>query len=144
VGAYWDGGITDYHLHLDYASAHSGARQEFSAAMVDAHASPNLVLYPHFQRSVVPGWLDKGLHWRHRATSFLDTTVLLVPKPDWVKTLPNGKLPDRADFTHYGNDLAGRVKAWRGAIAASQQLADEFQSWLESCCRAGDVALQRL
>jgi hypothetical protein len=23
-GAYWDGGITDYHLHLDYLSAADG------------------------------------------------------------------------------------------------------------------------
>ena len=50
--------------------------------------------------------------------------------PQWVKTLPNGKLPDRNDFTHYGQDLAGRVKAWSAATAASAQLADEFEAWL--------------
>lgn len=41
----------------------------------------------------MPGWLDKSLKWRHRATHYLDTMVLLEPKPEWVKTLPNGKLP---------------------------------------------------
>ena len=60
----------------------------------------------------------------------LDTVVLLAPNPQWVKTLPNGKLPDRNDFTHYGQDLAGRVKAWSAATAASAQLADEFEAWL--------------
>ena len=90
-----------------------------------------MVLYPHFQRAVVPGWLDKGLKWRHKATHFLDTMVLLAPNPEWVKTLPNGKLPDRTDFTHYGNDLAGRVKAWNGACSASQQMVDEFAQWLD-------------
>jgi hypothetical protein len=145
VGAYWDGGITDYHLHLDYARASNPPHQDSSDVLKEADgASPRLVLYPHFQRAVVPGWLDKGLRWRHRATAFLDTTVLLVPQPDWVKTLPNGKLPDRRDFTHYGSDLAGRVKAWRGAIAASQQLADEFHTWLDSCHRVGGAELQRL
>jgi hypothetical protein len=109
-GAYWDGGITDYHLHLNYSSG--------------------LVLYPHFQQSVVPGWLDKSLKWRHRPTHCLDQMVLLAPNPDWVKTLPNGKLPDRNDFTHYGNDLAGRVKAWRTAVKMSQQMAHEFSQWL--------------
>jgi hypothetical protein len=40
-GAYWDGGITDYHLHLDYASAPHDTN--------DATDAPRLVLYPHFQ-----------------------------------------------------------------------------------------------
>jgi hypothetical protein len=74
TGAYWDGGITDYHLHLNYKG---------------------LVLYPHFQQAVVPGWLDKALKWRHKSTPFLDNTIVLAPNPEWVKTLPNGKLPDR-------------------------------------------------
>ncbi|MCF8208489.1 MAG: patatin-like phospholipase family protein [Rhodoferax sp.] len=114
-GAYWDGGITDYHLHLNYS----------------ATTAQGIVLYPHFQKSVVPGWLDKQLKWRHRATHHLDRMLLLAPNPEWVKTLPNAKLPDRTDFVHYGNDLAGRVKAWSTATAASTQLVDEFARWLE-------------
>jgi hypothetical protein len=47
-----------------------------------------------------------------------------------VASLPNAKLPDRTDFTHYGNDLGARVKAWSGATAASALLADEFAEWL--------------
>ncbi|MDO9197359.1 MAG: phospholipase, partial [Rhodoferax sp.] len=68
--------------------------------------------------------------WRHKSTGYLDSMVLLAPDPDWVRTLPNGKLPDRNDFTHYGQDLAGRVKAWTAATSASDQLADEFEAWL--------------
>jgi hypothetical protein len=30
----------------------------------------------------------------------------------------------------YGTDLAGRMKAWRTAVAASAQLVDELQEWL--------------
>jgi len=41
------------------------------------------------------------------------------------------KLPDRTDFTGYGNDLAARVKAWNAATSAAQQLADEFGEWVE-------------
>lgn len=110
AGAYWDGGVTDYHLHLNYSG---------------------LVLYPHFQRSVVPGWLDKHLPWRHRSSPFLDNMVVLAPSPDWVKTLPLGKLPDRNDFIFYGADLSARVRAWSQATAAAQQLADEFAAWVE-------------
>lgn len=130
-GAYWDGGMTDYHLHLNYPAAPAATQSVAgSDGSMVAEGQKGLVLYPHFQKSVVPGWLDKHLTWRHRATPFLDTTVLLAPNPDWVKTLPNSKLPDRADFTHYGPDLGGRVKAWRGATAASAQLVDEFEAWL--------------
>ena len=108
-GAYWDGGITDYHLHLDYAAMDDG-----------------LVLYPHFQRHVVPGWLDKAWKRRHRASALLDNVVVLAPAPAWVATLPGGKLPDRADFKAFGDDLPGRMAAWRRAVAESQRLADEF------------------
>jgi hypothetical protein len=137
-GAYWDGGITDYHMHFDYPGAQN-ARNNIAARAYSTEATGQkgaknesaIVLYPHFQKQVVPGWLDKSLKWRHGATPFLDTMLLLAPNPDWVKTLPNGKIPDRTDFTHYGQDLAGRVKAWKAATSASQQLADEFAQWLE-------------
>ena len=115
LGAYWDGGITDYHLHLNYQTTSD---------------SP-IVLYPHFQKAVVPGWFDKVLKWRHTATPFLDNMLVLAPNPEWVTSLPNGKLPDRTDFVTYGNDLSARVKVWNSAVSASQQLADEFAQWLE-------------
>jgi hypothetical protein len=117
AGAYWDGGITDYHLHLNWTASAKGPQAA-------------IVLYPHFQKSVVPGWLDKALKWRHGTTSFLDNTLVLAPNPEWVKSLPNGKLPDRQDFRVYDRDLAGRVKVWHAAAKASGQLADEFAHWL--------------
>ncbi len=82
------------------------------------------MLYPHFQRQVVPGWLDKALKHRHRATGFLDNVVLLCPSPEWIAQLPGGKLPDRNDFIQL--DADERRRRWRVAVAQSQQLADEF------------------
>jgi hypothetical protein len=114
-GAYWDGGITDYHLHLDY----------------DRQGQGGLVLYPHFQKEVVPGWLDKGLKWRHKATHFLDNTIVLAPDAEWIRKLPNAKLPDRTDFPRYGTDLKARIAAWSTAASAAAQLADEFLEWIE-------------
>ena len=136
-GAYWDGGITDYHLHLNYNASDLNAEAAVTSTAGDSLVTQikpvggKLVLYPHFQKAVVPGWLDKSLKWRHKSTHFLDSMVLLAPNPEWIKTLPNGKLPDRTDFTRYGNDLAGRVKAWTTAVSASQQMADEFAAWLD-------------
>lgn len=118
AGAYWDGGITDYHLHLHYS------------AMV----GDGLVLYPHFQRQVIPGWLDKALRHRHRPSAFLDNVVLLTPHPDWVKTLPNGKLPDRNDFKFYGDDVGARARDWLRAVSEAQRLRDEFAA---ACQRPG-------
>ncbi len=109
AGTYFDGGIVDYHLHLPYA------------AMADG-----LVLYPHFSAQVVPGWLDKAWKHRHRASPALDNMVLLSPRPEWVRSLPGGKLPDRSDFKRFGDDHASRQRLWRGALAESQRLADEF------------------
>jgi hypothetical protein len=62
-GAYWDGGITDYHLHLNYQTTNT---------------SP-IVLYPHFQKAVVPGWLDKALKWRHATTSIFRPYGVVSP-----------------------------------------------------------------
>ncbi|MDN3922903.1 patatin-like phospholipase family protein [Roseateles violae] len=124
AGAYWDGGITDYHLHLDYASM----------------IGDGLVLYPHFQRQVIPGWLDKALKGRHGSTAFLDNVVLLAPNPDWVRTLPRGKLPDREDFKHYGEDTQARAAAWQRAIAESERLRDEFAT----ACERSSIAAEPL
>jgi hypothetical protein len=120
-GAYWDGGITDYHLHLNYGNA------------------DGVVLYPHFQKAVVPGWLDKGLKWRHKPTRFLERMVVLAPDPEWVRKLPKGKLPDRNDFLRYGNDQAGRIEAWGIAAQEARRLADELAEWLHRGSPVADV-----
>jgi hypothetical protein len=56
---------------------------------------------------------------------------VLAPDGEWVKSLPNAKLPDRTDFPRYGTDLKARMAAWTTAATASAQLADEFAQWLE-------------
>jgi hypothetical protein len=114
AGAYWDGGITDYHLHLPYASMPEG-----------------LVLYPHFQSTVVPGWLDKALKHRHRATAWLDNLVLLSPSPEWVASLPGGKIPDRGDFKRLAADESERMRRWSRVVQESQRLAHEMAEHLQ-------------
>ncbi|MEO7246061.1 MAG: patatin-like phospholipase family protein [Rubrivivax sp.] len=111
-GTYWDGGLTDYHLHLDYAAAAAGG----------------IVLYPHFQPRVVPGWLDKPFGGRHRASARLDNVVVLAPHPDWIARLPGGKLPDRSDFQRYRAAPVAREGIWRRALAESERLADAFDA----------------
>jgi hypothetical protein len=120
-GLYWDGGLTDYHLHWPWSQIDDG-----------------LVLYPHFQRAVVPGWFDKPWASRSRPGPGLDNLVLLHPHPDWVARLPGGQLPDRRDFRRFGADVAARQRGWREALAASQALAEAFA---QLCTRSSLDAL---
>src|SRR6201989_847894 len=114
-GPHWDGGITDYHRHLDYAA-------------LAGDDGTGLVLYPHFQKTLVPGWLDKALRHRHRASARLANVVLLSPSPEWVATLPGGKIPDRSDFKAFGDDHDAREDVWRRATEESVRLAEEFEA----------------
>jgi len=113
-GHYWDGALVDYHLLLPYPSG-------------------RIVLYPHFNDYVTPGWLDKHLPWRRaaRGHAWLDDVLLVAPSPRFIATLPNGKLPDRRDFYRYGLDHAGREAAWDRAIAECGRFADAVMRWLE-------------
>ena len=123
-GTYWDGGITDYHLHLNYAAMSEG-----------------LVLYPHFQTRIVPGWLDKAWHKRHRPSRHLDNLVVLAPHPAFVERLPNAKLPDRQDFRDLRDDDVGRERIWRVALAESTRMAEDFARVVE---RGGPIDAQPL
>jgi len=113
-GDYWDGGLIDYHLLLPYSEL------------------GGVVLYPHFVPWVTPGWLDKSLRWRARPRdhAWLANVVLIAPSAAMLQRLPNGKLPDRSDFYHYGVDHAARIAAWERAIAESERFAAAALAWL--------------
>lgn len=117
-GAYWDGGIIDYHLALPYARLAS-----------------DIVLYPHFTEHIVPGWLDKGLPWRRAARGanrgWLDNVVIVAPTREFLRTLPLGKLPDRKDFKHYGLNHDERIRKWKCAMSEGQRLRDELAAFTE-------------
>jgi predicted acylesterase/phospholipase RssA len=120
-GNYWDGALVDYHLQLPYQRlTRSGARRR-------------LVLYPHFNDYVTPGWLDKHLPWRRKARShpWLDDVLLAAPSKAFLATLPNGKLPDRKDFYRYGQDHAGRIRDWELAICECERFAEALLTWLQ-------------
>lgn len=118
-GVYWDGGVLDYHLDLDFG------------------AGAGLVLYPHFYAHVVPGWFDKSLRWRvARGTNFR-RALLIAPSDAFVASLPGGKIPDRADF--YAFPEAERIRRWEATLDASARLGDELRE-LVTTGRIADVA----
>ena len=139
-GWYWDGGLIDYHLYYPY------------------HQLDGLVLYPHFIDSLIPGWLDKFVPWRKQGTAsrsgsggnsggsgnsggnaWLSNMILISPSREFLRTLPNGKLPDRNDFYRYGLDHARRITDWKRAVAECGRFAEQAAAWLQ----APDLSIAR-
>jgi len=116
-GTYRDGGIADYHFGSE----------------IDP--SEGLALYPHFYSHLVPGFFDKALTWRR--TRGLCRTVILAPSPEFVASLPFGKIPDRKDFVHIPE--AERIPAWNVVLQRSCELGEEFGELVASG-RIGEVA----
>ncbi|MBT1443963.1 alpha/beta hydrolase [Shewanella sp. JM162201] len=110
AGHFYDGGITDY--HFDFA--------------LDGYEG--LTLYPHFGADIRPGWFDKSLPWRSAGTNYHNALVL-APTPEYIASLPYGKIPDREDFKNL--DTANRQAFWHKAIAESERLADELHELLQ-------------
>lgn len=107
-GQYWDGGIIDYHFDLDQ------------------YHGEGLILYPHFRADLTPGWFDKFLPWRKAAISEIDKLVLLCPSEALVAELPQGKIPDRRDFTRMHHE--DRVNYWLTCVERNKALAEEFHA----------------
>ena len=125
-GWYWDGGLIDYHLFYPYEKL------------------DGLVLYPHFIDAIVPGWLDKFAPWRKqgrggRGSAWLSNMILMSPSREFLRTLPNGKLPDRNDFYRYGLEHARRIADWKRAVAECGRFAEQAAAWLQK----PDLAIAR-
>lgn len=113
-GAHIDGGMIDYHMDLPLRDAET----------------PGILFIPHYEQRVVPGWFDKGL--KRRSAQHTERMLVLSPSPERVARLPGSKIPCRKDFTHYQQRDGERLQAWEAAIAASREIAEEFQELLES------------
>lgn len=111
AGVYRDGGIIDYHLDLPTSE------------------NDKLTLFPHFYDHLIPGWFDKKLPWRRPAASNIDRTLLICPSPEFVRKLPNSKIPDRTDFQTMSPEL--RKKVWRSSVSSCLALAEEFNDVLD-------------
>ncbi|MBY0490414.1 MAG: patatin-like phospholipase family protein [Gemmatimonadaceae bacterium] len=103
-GVHWDGGVTDYHLDLDYG------------------AGDGLVLFPHFYEHIVPGWFDKSLRWRRAGAANFSRTLLIAPSAAFVRSLPGGKIPDRKDF--YALSDSARAERWEEVARRSSVLGE--------------------
>ncbi len=110
-GTYRDGGILDYHLDLPTSDP------------------DRLTLFPHFFDWLKPGWFDRRLSWRSHDPRHTDRTVLICPSPEFIASLPNGKVPDRTDFVNFTE--GERIRMWRDAVSACRRMADELNDVLD-------------
>jgi|AntDeeMinimDraft_5_1070356.scaffolds.fasta_scaffold19651_1 hypothetical protein len=108
-GIYRDGGIVDYHIDQPLLGPDSAAP---------------LVLMPHFDDRLVPGWFDKSLRWRRPRHA--DNTLMIGPGPALRERLVAGRVPDRKDFHRFAGRDDERLAAWRQAIDAGRHMRDAF------------------
>ena len=113
-GTYRDGGLTDYHINIDFK------------------IYDKLVLFPHFSSRVIPGWLDKQIFWRHPNKEFFSNTVLVAPSKKFIDNLPMGKIPDRTDFKTFFQRDSERLKYWNEVIKRSSIVGEEFMEAVQS------------
>ena len=108
TGTYRDGGLTDYHINIDFG------------------VKDGIVLFPHFSSRVIPGWLDKSLSWRKPDKEFFSNTVLVAPSKKFIESLPMSKIPDRTDFKTFFQKDDERLKYWNEVIKMSSVVGEEF------------------
>jgi hypothetical protein len=114
-GVYRDGGLIDYQLNQNYDPPRG-----------------TITLFFHYQERVVPGWFDKHLRWRKPPKGALDQVLQVYPGPDFVKMLPDKRLPDRNDFAIFVNDPAERIRRWDEVSRLSEILGEEFLEAVDS------------
>ncbi len=108
AGTYRDGGLTDYHINIDFG------------------IEDGIVLFPHFSSKVTPGWLDKTVPWRRADKSLFSNTVLVAPSKSFIDSLPMGKIPDRKDFNTFVGRDNERLTYWNEVIKRSSIIGEEF------------------
>lgn len=113
-GTYRDGGLTDYHINIDFG------------------INDGIVLFPHFSRKVIPGWLDKHLPWRKPDKKLFSNTLLVSPSDKFIRGLPFGKIPDRTDFKTFFSRDDERLAYWHKVIKRSSIVGEEFMEAVNS------------
>jgi len=112
-GIYRDGGVLDYHINVPFSVG-----------------DEDLVLFPHYTNRIIPGWFDKKITWRKPNSAYLDNVVMIAPSPEFVASLPYGKIPYRNDFVTMHGQEEARFKYWHAVADKSQVLADAFHDAL--------------
>jgi hypothetical protein len=108
-GRFVDGGLADYHLNQRYLPPGEG-----------------IVLFPHFQRRIVPNWFDRYLERRRPGSDALAPVLQVYPAPGFVAALPGGGIPTRDDFLRLVDRPDVRIARWRETAARGTILGEQL------------------
>ncbi len=114
-GVYRDGGLRDYQLNERYLTV-----------------DDRLTLFFHYQERITPGWFDKKLPWRKASREITRNVVQIFPSHDFVRQLPDGRIPDRNDFLRFIDTPLERIRRWDQVSELSNILGEEFMELIES------------
>lgn len=114
-GVYRDGAVIDYQMDIPFLDGNEG-----------------IVLFPHYARRIVPGWLDKHLSWRKPSAKNMENVLLVAPSAAFIDRLPYAKIPERKDFYYFVGDDRTRIAYWQKAVEMSRQLAEAFMTSVQN------------
>ncbi len=112
---YRDGGLRDYQLNERYLPD-----------------DDKITLFFHYQERIVPGWFDKKLRRRTPRPEATENVVQIFPAEDFVRLLPDGRIPDRDDFIRFMDAPLERIKRWDRVAELSDILGEQFMELVES------------
>lgn len=102
-----DGGLVDYHFD-------------------SLELRPDgLILLPHFAPELKLGWLERFGPRTQANPAVWDRMVLLAPTPEWIQSLPGGKIPDRDDAGPLNETQ--RIQRWTECVRRGEQLVEACQ-----------------
>ena len=115
LGVYRDGGWHNYQLNEDYCPGPEG-----------------LTLFFHYQDRIVLSWMDKPLPWRKPSKKMLERVLQIYPSEDFIRMLPDQRLPDRNDFVTFVDNPEERFRRWDEVSDKSEILGTQFLEDVES------------
>jgi hypothetical protein len=104
------------------------------------HHAEGIVLYPHFTDRIIPAGSTRACRGGARAASGWTTWWWWRRRTSTSRSCRTRKLPDRKDFARYAGNDAGRMVAWRKAIAESERLAEAFMEFTRTARPCAGVA----
>ena len=110
-----DGGMRDYHLNQRYLDTNDG-----------------IVVFPHFQRRIMPNWFDRYALRRSPADDVTDNVLQIYPSEAFVHDLPGGRIPTRDDFKTYAEDPGERIRRWDQVVDAGHRLGEQLIEDIET------------
>ncbi len=113
-GVYFDGGLERYVFN------ESNDIDSADITLLIYHGGP-----------IISTWFDRRVLNPEKRTPVLDKVAIVRPSEAFIRSLPYGKVPDRADWKKFEKDPARRIAVWRRGIEQSRILGERFMEMVQ-------------